>query len=309
MGKTYLPEGQLLRTEENAQYTASLEGLEYAKEKGIILEARVIMCDSFHNLHVDLGEYRGIIPKDEALYVPTGEPVKDIAVITRVGKSVCFMVTDIVNDGGNVKVMLSRKLAQRECCESYINLLDSGDVIDVMVTHLERFGAFCDIGCGYIALLPVDCISVSRISHPSERFENGQLIKCVVKSIDRQTSRVTLTHKELLGTWEENAAYFAPGETVSGIVRSIESYGIFVELAPNIAGLAEWCDDVTAGCCVAVYIKSIIPEKMKIKLAIVDVSSDIEHPASYGYFFEGSHLDVWWYSPKGCTKQIFTEFD
>ena len=38
---------------------------------------------------------------------------------------------------------------------------------------------------------------------------------------------ITLTHKELLGTWEENIAMFQTGETVAGIIRSVEPYGIF----------------------------------------------------------------------------------
>ena len=78
-------------------------------------------------------------------------------------------------------------------------------------------------------LLPIDSISVSRIEHPRERFLVGMDIRAVVKC--RENARVTLSHKELLGTWAENAAKFKPGET-GGIIRSIESYGVFVELAP-----------------------------------------------------------------------------
>lgn len=59
--------------------------------------------------------------------------------------------------------------------------------------------------------------------------------------------RVALSHKELLGSWEENAALFSPGETVAGVIRSSESYGVFIELTPNLAGLAEPRDDVFPG--------------------------------------------------------------
>ena len=52
---------------------------------------------------------------------------------------------------------------------------------------------------------------------------------------------------------------FSIGETVSGIVRSVEDYGVFVELAPNLAGLAEPCEDVTQGMQVSVYIKNKKP--------------------------------------------------
>ena len=55
-----------------------------------------------------------------------------------------------------------------------------------------------------------------------------------------------------------------------GVIRSVESYGIFIELAPNLAGLAEWRGDVKPGDGCSVYIKSIIPQKMKIKLVLID---------------------------------------
>lgn len=311
MDNIFMPEGNPVRKHETAEYTKSLEGLEYAMQNGIILEATAVLCDASHNLHIDLGGCKGIIPREETVYSPSGEPVKDIAIITRVGKSVCFVVDKIDTSGEEVKIILSRKKAQQICCDYYVSRFENGDVIDVTVTHLERFGVFCDIGCGMIGLLPIDCISVSRISHPSERFVCGQTIKCVVGNIDREICRVTLTHKELLGTWEENAAMFSAGETACGIVRSVEPYGIFVELAPNLAGLAEWCDGVSEGNVAAVYIKSIIPEKMKIKLVIVNVSSQNprENTVSEEYFFEGNHMDFWRYSPKSSEREIYTSFN
>ena len=308
MENVYFPEGRLAAQPENTEYISSLEGLEYARQNGIILEARVVLCDARHNLYVELGDYRGMIPRQETLYNPSGEEIKDIAIITRVGKSVCFVVTDIVRDADGIHIYLSRRKAQIECCKNYISRLCCGDVIEAAVTHLEKFGAFCDIACGLVGLLPIDCISVSRISHPEERFSCGQTIRCVVKNVDKRICRVTLTHKELLGTWEENAAQFRAGETTAGIIRSIEPYGIFVELSPNLAGLAEWCDGVCEGQTAAVYIKSIIPEKMKIKLVIIDTSPENINTKGREYYFTDRHMDEWIYSPEECTKEIFTVF-
>ena len=89
----------------------------------------------------------------------------------------------------------------------------------------------------------------------------------VVKSVDEH-GRVYVSERELLGSWQENVARFSEGQTVRGVVRSVENYGIFVELTPNLAGLAEYREGVTAGQRAAVYIKNIIPEKMKVKLEI-----------------------------------------
>lgn len=308
MTEQYKPEGYIIDTPENFEHISTLASLEYAMSAGITLEARVLLCDSKHNLLVELGSYRGIIPRSEAAYSTDGSEIRDIAVITRVGKPVCFKVTSIDKTGKEPQIILSRRAAQAECFEKYVSNLESGDVIDAKITHIEPFGCFCDIGCGIVSLLPVDCISVSRISNPKERFSNGEWIKCAVKQNDRQTGRISLTHKELLGTWEQNAANFEAGETAAGIIRSIEPYGIFVELAPNLAGLAEWCDGVEAGHTAAVYIKSIIPEKMKIKLVIVDTSSSAYVQKKPVYYIDSGHIDFWRYSPEDCDKEIVTDF-
>ena len=120
--------------------------------------------------------------------------------------------------------------------------------------------------------------------------------------------RITLSHRELLGTWEENSAAFKAGETVPGIVRSVEKYGIFVELTPNLAGLAEYCDGVKDGDHASVYIKSILPQRMKIKLVIVDSFSADYPPAPIRYFTDSRHIDSWVYSPEGCEKVIESVF-
>ncbi len=304
----YVCEGGFLQTEENRFYTSSAEGLRAAMENGVILEGRSFLCDSDRNLHVAVGPFRGVMPREECVYAKDAE-VKDIAILSRVGKPVCFRVTDLRTDGeGRTVPILSRREAQRECTHRYAEKLSAGDVIDAKVTHLDPFGAFCDIGCGLVALMPIDCMSVSRINHPRERFAVGQRIRAVIRRPADETGRITLSHRELLGTWEENASAFSPGQTAAGIVRSVESYGIFVELTPNLAGLAEYKADVRAGQHAAVYIKSILPQKMKVKLAIIDVCEGDGVMNAYRYP-DATHLDYWRYSPDCCEKVIETVFE
>jgi small subunit ribosomal protein S1 len=117
--------------------------------------------------------------------------------------------------------------------------------------------------------------------------------------------------RELLGTWEENASRFSAGQTVSGIIRSVESYGVFVELRPNLAGLAEYRDDVKVGQTAAVYIKSIVPDKMKIKLIIIDAHDTERFASPLEYFIdpkETMHIDSWVYSPKNSKRIIESVF-
>ncbi len=319
MINTYKPEGMLIGAPQNRELLAAGKaGLERALAQGTIMESTALLCDGDMNLHVDLHGIIGIIPKNEVCLCRDGEKVKDIAVITRVGKPVCFKVISVAEKDGRTVALLSRREAQIECKRNYIDMLCPGDIICSRVTHLENFGAFVDIGCGVVSLLSVDCISVSRFSHPGDRLYGGMTIYTVVKFIDEEQDRIFVSLRELLGTWEENAARFAPGQTVAGIVRSVENYGIFVELAPNLAGLAELRDDMPLtrgsdiiGRTAAVYIKSIIPERMKIKLVLVDsYKGEIASPR-IKYFVDcekTAHIDSWRYSPPMSKKVVETIF-
>lgn len=126
-------------------------------------------------------------------------------------------------------------------------------------------------------------------------------ILAVVSSLEGE--RVCLSQRELLGTWEENAALFSQGETVAGIVRSIEDYGIFVELTPNLAGLAEPREGVKVGQHAGVYIKSILPEKMKLKLILIDAQDAAPTPPSPPrYFLTKGHISRWVYSRRDAAS-------
>lgn len=304
----FTPEGLLLDTPENKLSTASPAALAEAMRTEKILEAKALMCDSDHNLFVDFGCMRGMIPREEGAIGIKEGTVRDIAILSRVNRPVCFLVQDFIRDEyGRMTALLSRRAAQERCRAVFLDRLVPGDVIDAKVTHIEPFGVFADIGCGVVSLLPIDAISISRIEHPRERFSVGMDIRAVVRSIENH--RITLSHKELLGTWEENAAAFSAGETVPGILRSVESYGIFVELAPNLAGLAESRENIYPGQQASVFIKSILPQRMKIKLIIIETfDTEPQKPKKPHYFFDGTHMDRFLYSPAGSEKEIVTEF-
>ncbi|MBE6915861.1 MAG: S1 RNA-binding domain-containing protein [Ruminococcaceae bacterium] len=306
---SYLPEGALLHTEANENAISSISALSNAMEQNLILESPVVLCDAAHNLVVQVGEFQGVIPHTEtAIGIDCGT-TREIAVISRVGKPVAFHITDISPDG---VLTLSRKSAQEEALNFFLHTLHPGDVIPAKVTHLEPFGVFVDIGCGNIALIGIENLSVSRISHPKDRLRVGQEIFAVVRQVDQTLHRITLSQRELLGTWAENAAKFEVGQTVRGIVRGIEDYGVFIELAPNLSGLAEKRDGLEVGDAVSVFIKNITEEKMKIKLIVIDVFGKDQGAqlTQNDYFITRGHLDLWEYSPPVCDKKkIYTVFE
>lgn len=319
METEFKPEGELLNTRENRDLLASRNGLERAMKTGEIVEGVATVCDGEMRLQVDLGCMRGIISPEEAVFCRPGESRKDIAIVSRVGKPVAVRIMAFTERNGETVAILSRRAAQRDCLERGLLQLRAGDIIPGRVTHMEPFGAFLDIGCGVSSLLSVDCISVSRISHPRDRLSVGTLLPVAVRTVDRESGRISVTLRELLGTWEENAAGFSVGQTVAGIVRSVENYGVFIELAPNLAGLAEVRGEdrtetmrALIGRAVAVYIKSINPERMKVKLVVVDTAPCRMPPKAPTVFVDTDrirHLDRWVYSPACCRRRVETVFD
>ena len=301
---------QAYRTENSYRSAARLSPAELraAMASGEILQATALAFDTRRQLRFELGGVKAVMPFAQCADGAETGTVRDIAVLTRVGRPTCFVIEGLETDeDGAPCYRLSRAKAQQLCKAEYLDTLSPGDILPCTVTHIEPFGAFCDVGCGISALLPIDCMSVSRISSPADRVSVGQQILCAIKSRDQQ-GRFVLTIRELLGTWEENAAGFTVGETVVGIVRSVEEYGTFIEIAPNLAGLAESCADLTPGQAVSVYIKNILPEKMKIKLVIVNHSLNQRHRFELKYFITEGRLDRWVYSTPESPKRIETDF-
>ena len=139
------------------------------------------------------------------------------------------------------------------------------------------------------------CATRARLLTP------GQRIYAAIRTLDRVQRRVFLTQRELLGTWAENAARFCAGQTVTGVVRSLTDYGAFIELTPNLSGLAEDNGTLRVGDHVAVYIRAIVPETLKIKLSVLHrVEPQPREPLRY--FQTGGHITQWRYGNEHFAK-------
>lgn len=282
----FSPEGQ------HAQ-PPGIEALRRGADTGEIFRAMCVKCDEFHDLHIDLGQIRGIIPREEAALGITEGKTKEIGILSRVGKPVSFQVLEF--RGGDTAI-LSRRSAQLEARSYFLSALRPGDVIPAMVQTAADFGVFCDIGCGFPALMRIDRCCVSRLQTTREMYSTGQDIFVAVLDVDDVLGQLTLTSRELLGTWEENADEFHPGQTVTGTVRSVMPYGIFVELTPNLSGLAEISGNYLPGDRVSVYIRGILRQQHKIKLNILEKLPPLP-PSPPQYRIRSGHIDRWEYYP------------
>ena len=88
----YYPEGVLINTVENKNALKTIYAMQESMMQGKILEARAIICDNDHNLYVDLPCIKGIIPRIEGAIGIDDGTTRDIALIAKVNKPVCFKI-------------------------------------------------------------------------------------------------------------------------------------------------------------------------------------------------------------------------
>ena len=296
MPNLYPPEGRLLHTAENQAAGESLAALRQAMARQTVVEGRAVLCTPTHDLVVRLGAFTGTIPREEAALGIREGTAREISILSRVGKPTACVVTGV--EEAPFRLTLSRRRAQERALEALL-ACPAGTVLPATITHLAPFGAFVDVGCGVVSMVGIENCSVARISHPARRFRLDQEIYVVLTGGDRALGRVYLSHKELLGTWAENAARFSPGMTVPGWVRGVKPYGTFVELAPNLTGLADQTQGLREDDRVSVYLKAILPDRMKVKLNILQVLPPQAGPDPLFYFITSGQLSRWVYSPPG----------
>ena len=243
---------------------------EDTEETKDILQGIVKNCDKDYNLHVELKNgMHGIIPRQEieAINVDEKGYPKENLCIGKVHKYVQFKLKE--KDGD--KLIFSRKDVQQEVLNSVKTDLKVGDNIKGIVKNITPYGAFIDIGGGVVGLAYIEDLSVARIKTPYERLKIGQNVNIVVKSINRETGKISLSYKDTLGTWEENAKRFSVGMNTKGIIRETEKNknGIFIELTPNLVGMAEYKEGLKYGEKVDLYIKKIDDDKKKVKVVLL----------------------------------------
>ena len=243
---------------------------EETEETKDILQGIVKNCDKDYNLHVELKNgMHGIIPRQEIEAINIDEKgfPKENLCIGKVHKYVQFKLKE--KDGD--KLIFSRKDVQQEVLNSVKTDLKVGDNIKGIVKNITPYGAFIDIGGGVVGLAYIEDLSVARIKTPYERLKIGQNVNIVVKSINRETGKLNLSYKDTLGTLEENAKKFSVGMNTKGIIRETEKNknGIFIELTPNLVGMAEYKEGLKYGEKVDLYIKKIDYDKKKVKVVLL----------------------------------------
>jgi len=156
-----------------------------------------------------------------------------------------------------------------------------GEDFDATITRLVEFGAFADLG-GVEGLIHVSEISREGVAHPSAKLAPGQTVRVRVTKVgtdEKGRDRISLSMKALEPDPWAVSLSFAAGDTVTGTVKRLASFGAFIELAPGLEGLvhiseiarkhvANPADELSEGQSVTAKVLDIDIERRRISLSI-----------------------------------------
>ncbi|MBO5388658.1 MAG: S1 RNA-binding domain-containing protein [Lachnospiraceae bacterium] len=265
-----------------------------------VLSCKVVKCCEDGTIEVKIGKYTGTVNPDELVY-NTNKIDKKFNSIKLVGHYIKAIITDVRKDEEGVHIELSRKKCQQKCKHEFIDNLTPGDVIPAVVDGAESYGLFCDIGCGIMALLPTSNICMMPILDVKEQIRKYDKLNVVIQNIDAVTGKIILSHKELLGTWDDEIVNINQGDTIIGTVINTTDFGVFISVGQNLKGVADLDENfsnLNKGDTVSVYIKSINKEKMKVRLKLIDKLEEAKKDKlSFKYYITEGNVSDWRYSP------------
>ena len=149
-------------------------------------------------------------------------------------------VTAFERQGKNI-VLSRRNIVEREREGQKKKLMEElaeGQIRRGTVRSVLDFGAFIDLG-GVDGLLHVSEMSFRRLRNPGEVVKVGDVLDVKVLKIDRETGKLSLSLKQLLGVdpWSDAGARYSIGSEVTGRVTKLQSFGAFIEVEEGIEGL------------------------------------------------------------------------
>ena len=225
--------GGIVLSRKGVRNAATQRELEEAFRDGLSVEGKVVQ-EVKGGYEVRIARERAFCPLSQIDIARTTEPA------VHVGHIYAFRITEYKNDGKDVVVSRRQHLEeqQRARAEELRKSIVPGSVLTGRVVSVRDFGAFVDLGGGIQGLLHVSEMGWSRVTNPNEVVASGDQITVKVLRVDEATQKISLGLKQLLDDpWATAATTYHVGQMVSGRVSRVAPFGVFVELAPGIAGL------------------------------------------------------------------------
>jgi small subunit ribosomal protein S1 len=160
--------------------------------------------------------------------------------------------------------------------------------VKAVVTNLTDYGCFAELEEGVEGLVHVSEMDwTNKNIHPSKVVNLGDEVDVMVLDIDEERRRISLGIKQCFqNPWDGFAENFQKGDKISGSIKSITDFGIFIGLDGNIDGLVHLSDiswdeageeavrEYTKGDEIETVILSIDPERERISLGVKQLEDD-----------------------------------
>lgn len=158
--------------------------------------------------------------------------------VLAIGDKVEAMILSI--DKANQKISLGLKQLEANPWLEVETKYPVGTKVKGKIRNLTDYGVFVELEDGIDGLLHISDISwTKRIGHPKDVSKKGEKIDAVVLAVDGTNHRISLGVKQLTADpWDEIAARIASGTVIDGKVTKITNFGLFVEIEPDLEGLA-----------------------------------------------------------------------
>lgn len=199
-----------------------------------------------------------------------------------IGQTITAYIIKVNQKRGNVIISRRKFLGEQraEVRKKVLDTISVGQVIQGTVKNITNYGVFIDIG-GVDGLLHITDMTWGRIAHPSEIVRIGETVTVKVLSLDPINEKISLGMKQLQGNpWENLNPEVVVGSRIKGTVSSITDYGLFIEVAKGVEGLAHiseisWTDRIAdlhkhykVGDVVEALVVSLDKENRRMSLSI-----------------------------------------
>jgi len=157
--------------------------------------------------------------------------------LVSVGDIVEAMVLNL--DVPKKRISLSLKQLEANPWELLAEKYPPGTVVEGKVKNVTDFGIFIGFDEGIDGLVHISDISwTQKIKHPAEFYKKGKEVRAIVLSIDKENERFSLGIKQLeKDPWESITENYQKGQTITGTITNVISFGVFLELREGIEGL------------------------------------------------------------------------
>lgn len=142
-------------------------------------------------------------------------------------------------EGDTPKISLSIKQVDANPWDNMGTAFKPGDQVMGKVVRLAAFGAFVELAPGVDGLVHISEMShTKRVLRPEDVVQEGEQVQVVIKAIDQDSRRISLSIKDGLGDpWTGITTKYIPGAVVNVTLEKKETFGFFMNLEPGITGL------------------------------------------------------------------------